>query len=507
MPEQTPARSWRSGSAPRTARRRSPARRLFGAPRRRRRAGIAGGGERRRSAAREVQYVQHLGGGAGAAQRQDAVVVAAGGQLGGGERVGLAGAAGFTQARVGLGHEPGGAAAEDGTRSPGSGRPATVGASSAARCQLRGWSASSAVTKEGMGLRSSGVRVYRSRGMSASRYVGFEVCRLRGTSLPRYLGAEVYRFEVRRLRSGACVLSPSARRRSSSPRTAAARRGRTGSAAAVATTLPAISRLHSVRCAPWKFAMPELEGELAWSLLIAISGQTRSFQELSRVKIASVASAGRARGSTMRKNTCRRVQPSISARLLQLRGQREEELPHQEDAERGRQPRHDRGAQGVDEAERGEQEVGGDHQQLRRDHDRGDDGQERRRPARGTSAARSRSRPSEHSTRWLTIAVAETIAVLPSQQQRPARRGTAARSRRWCSADGMNGGGKLVDVGRWTSTRRAPSARAAAGTRWRSAAAAVPADRCRVAGAARGVPRHSICGTSSERLESCVRRA
>ena len=36
------------------------------------------------------------------------------------------------------------------TRSPGSGSPAAVAASSAARRQLCGWSASSAVTKEDM---------------------------------------------------------------------------------------------------------------------------------------------------------------------------------------------------------------------------------------------------------------------------------------------------------------------------------------------------------------------
>ena len=66
----------------------------------------------------------------------------------------------------------------------------------------------------------------------------------------------------------------------------------------VATTLPAISICHSVRRMPWKFANP------SWTvyhcaLLMATSGQIRSFQAPRRVKIASVASAGLASGSTI----------------------------------------------------------------------------------------------------------------------------------------------------------------------------------------------------------------
>jgi hypothetical protein len=80
----------------------------------------------------------------------------------------------------------------------------------------------------------------------------------------------------------------------------------------VATTFPLISSDHSVRRTPWKLASP------SWivyqcSSLIAISGQIRSFQEPSSVKIVRVANAGLASGSTMRQNTPKVVQPSMRA--------------------------------------------------------------------------------------------------------------------------------------------------------------------------------------------------
>src|SRR5690606_5033185 len=60
---------------------------------------------------------------------------------------------------------------------------------------------------------------------------------------------------------------------------------------AVAMTFAAMSRSHCVRRVLWKFAMPSCTVKML-SSLIAISGQIRSFQELSSVKIASVAMAG-----------------------------------------------------------------------------------------------------------------------------------------------------------------------------------------------------------------------
>ena len=60
-----------------------------------------------------------------------------------------------------------------------------------------------------------------------------------------------------------------------------------------------------------EFAMPSCNVN-ASVLLMAMSGQIRSFHAPSRVKMARVASAGLASGSTILKNTCMRVQPSIA---------------------------------------------------------------------------------------------------------------------------------------------------------------------------------------------------
>jgi hypothetical protein len=54
--------------------------------------------------------------------------------------------------------------------------------------------------------------------------------------------------------------------------------------------------------------------------LIAISGQTRSFHAPSRVKIASVARAGLASGSTIRQKTPNVLHPSIRAASSSSRG-------------------------------------------------------------------------------------------------------------------------------------------------------------------------------------------
>jgi len=87
----------------------------------------------------------------------------------------------------------------------------------------------------------------------------------------------------------------------------------------VATTLPAISSDHCVRLVPWKEVRPSWRVYLC-SSLIAISGHTRSFQEPSRVKMASVARAGLASGRTIRQKTPKVVQPSMRPASSSSRG-------------------------------------------------------------------------------------------------------------------------------------------------------------------------------------------
>src|SRR5580692_6099034 len=98
-------------------------------------------------------------------------------------------------------------------------------------------------------------------------------------------------------------------------------------------TLAAISRVHSVACAPWNVASPS--GSVIWSVEVTtISGHRKLFHESRNVSAASVASAGSDSGSTMRHSTLSRLAVD-PGRLLVLDRERPEELAQEEDAERG----------------------------------------------------------------------------------------------------------------------------------------------------------------------------
>src|SRR6185437_730992 len=87
---------------------------------------------------------------------------------------------------------------------------------------------------------------------------------------------------------------------------------KTTSIGASAITLPAMSRFHFVSWAPWNDARPSCT--VLWSVdVITISGHRKSFHVHRNVTIPRVASAGSESGSTIRKSTPRRVQPSIRA--------------------------------------------------------------------------------------------------------------------------------------------------------------------------------------------------
>src|ERR1700722_10540619 len=77
-------------------------------------------------------------------------------------------------------------------------------------------------------------------------------------------------------------------------------------------TLAAMSRFHSVACAPWKVARPS--GSVIWLVEVtAMRGHRKLFQESRNVSAASVASGGVASGSTTRTSTVSLLAPSTRA--------------------------------------------------------------------------------------------------------------------------------------------------------------------------------------------------
>ena len=108
---------------------------------------------------RSLDELEHLGGGARAGEGDDRVVAAVDEGLGCRERVGLAVPARLAEPGVGLGHEPRGAAADDGDARAGAGSSACSSRSAAARAQVSGCEASSAAmcaAGDGGGLQGHG---------------------------------------------------------------------------------------------------------------------------------------------------------------------------------------------------------------------------------------------------------------------------------------------------------------------------------------------------------------
>ena len=178
-----------------------------------------------------------------------------------------------------------------------------------------------------------------------------------------------------------------------------------------------------------------------------MSGQTRSFHEPSSVKIASVASAGFASGSTIRKNTCQavgtrrarrppRARPAATGRTAASGRCRTRDASHGTNA----------AAERVDEPDPREHHVRRDHQQLGRDHDRRDDQEEADACGRGTAAARSRSRPASTARGATTTRSPSTIIVL-SSHRRMSDSANSSRKPSSVSGDGMNRGGNLLILG------------------------------------------------------------
>src|SRR5207244_12285378 len=74
-------------------------------------------------------------------------------------------------------------------------------------------------------------------------------------------------------------------------------------------TLPAISSVHTVACAPWNVASPS--GTVIWLVEVtAISGHRKLFHEYRNVSAARVASAGNESGSTILQSPSNTLPPA-----------------------------------------------------------------------------------------------------------------------------------------------------------------------------------------------------
>ena len=85
---------------------------------------------------------------------------------------------------------------------------------------------------------------------------------------------------------------------------------------------------------PWKFLRPTTTGMVA-SEFETMSGHSRLFQWKRKAKTASVASAGPESGRMMRQKQPKRLAPSMRRGVFQFVRDGEEELPQEEDPERG----------------------------------------------------------------------------------------------------------------------------------------------------------------------------